>query len=85
MIRPVRWTKQARKELLRLDVPTRRRILDTIDNLATESRGDVVRLHGISEAIFRLRVGGWRIFFCYEQEIRILVLRIRPRGDAYKA
>ncbi len=45
----------------------------------------MVRLHGITEAIYRLRVGGWRIFFRYEEEIQILVIRIRPQGDAYKA
>jgi len=43
----------------------------------------VRRLQGMDE-VYRLRVGDWRVIFSYQDDLTILVHRVRPRGDAYK-
>jgi mRNA interferase RelE/StbE len=45
---------------------------------------DVRKLEG-EEALFRLRVGGWRVIFDRQDELKIIAIeKIKPRGDAYK-
>jgi mRNA interferase RelE/StbE len=66
-----------------LDATTRQRILAAVKRLCDESQGDVRRLQGVSE-VYRLRVGDWRVIFSYQDDLTILVHRVRPRGDAYK-
>jgi mRNA interferase RelE/StbE len=80
----VEWTKRALRELARLDRATQDRIIAAVDELAGSQRGEVRRIKGTSEEVFRLRVGDWRVIFTYESEATVLVLRVRPRGDAYK-
>lgn len=71
----------AAKYLRRLDRPQRERLQHA---LATLPAGDVRRLAG-EGGLWRLRVGGWRVIFERDSTgRRILVLAIRPRGDAYK-
>jgi mRNA-degrading endonuclease RelE of RelBE toxin-antitoxin system len=44
----------------------------------------VIKLHGIGEE-WRLRVGDWRDRFQYDTEtMTIVVLRVLPRGRAYR-
>ncbi|HKV07016.1 MAG TPA: type II toxin-antitoxin system RelE/ParE family toxin [Thermoanaerobaculia bacterium] len=83
MKRRAEWTKQALKEAARLDATTRQRILAAIKRLCEENQGDVRRLQGMDE-VYRLRVGDWRVIFSYQDDLTILVHRVRPRGDAYK-
>lgn len=83
MNRRVEWTKRALKEAARLDVITRQRILSAIRNLCEENHGDVRRLKGVDE-VYRLRVGDWRIIFSYQDDLAVVIHRVRPRGDAYK-
>ncbi|MCB1036513.1 MAG: type II toxin-antitoxin system RelE/ParE family toxin [Acidobacteria bacterium] len=84
MRRQVEWAKRALKALSRIDRGTQNRILAAIENLAERNQGDIRRLEGLKEEVFRLRVGGWRVIFSYPSDAAILVLRIRPRGDVYK-
>jgi len=80
----VRWLDRALKEAERLDRPTRQRIFDAVDRLAATGQGDVRPLQGRSDE-YRLRVGNWRILFQRDgEQLVMLVLRVRPRGDAYK-
>lgn len=75
---------RARKDLRRLDPPTRKRILNAIARLAqsAELTGDVKRLRGSDE--YRLRVGDWRVRFEREdRKLTIIVVRVLPRGRAY--
>jgi len=81
--RGAEWTKQALKEATRLDATTRQRVLAAIKRLCEENHGDVRRLQGMDE-VYRLRVGDWRVIFSYQDDLTILVHRVRPRGDAYK-
>lgn len=75
---------RARKDLRRIDPPTRERILRAITRLAqgAELTGDVKRLTGSHE--YRLRVGDWRVRFERDGARRIIVIvRVLPRGRAY--
>ena len=71
----------AGKQLRRLNEPALSRIAKAIDGLAKEPPdGDIRRLKGLDG--FRLRVGGYRIFFRDMDGIRF-VYKIAPRGGAY--
>jgi mRNA interferase RelE/StbE len=75
---------RARKDLRRIDPPTRKRIVNAIARLAqgAELTGDVKRLRGSDE--YRLRVGDWRVRFEREdRKLTIIVVRVLPRGRAY--
>jgi mRNA interferase RelE/StbE len=65
---------RARKDLRRIDPPTRKRILHAIARLAqgAELTGDVKRLQGSHE--YRLRVGDWRVRF--ERDDRQIIITI---------
>ena len=74
----------ARKDLRRIDPPTRERILRAIARLAqsAELTGDVKRLQGSHE--YRLRVGDWRVRFERDRrQLVITIVRVLPRGRAY--
>jgi mRNA interferase RelE/StbE len=61
-----------------------RRILAAITRIAEIARGDVARLHG-SDNEFRLRVGDWRVRFLMRGPNNLIeVVRILPRGRAYR-
>ena len=75
---------RARKDLRRIDPPTRQRILRAIARLAqgAELTGDIKRLQGSHE--YRLRVGDWRVRFEREdRQLIITIVRVLPRGRAY--
>lgn len=75
---------RARKDLRRIDPPTRERILSAITRLAqgAELAGDIKRLSGSGE--YRLRVGDWRVRFeRVDRQLTIVVVRVLPRGRAY--
>lgn len=75
---------RARKDLRRIDPPTRARILSAITRLAegAELTGDVKRLRESEE--YRLRVGDWRVRFeRHDRQLVIVVVRVLPRGRAY--
>lgn len=79
----VRYTRQAEKDLGRLDPPIRRRIAVAVDSLATGDAAGVVHLQGTA-ADYRLRVGDWRLIFRRDRRhLIILVVRVLPRGRAY--
>lgn len=82
MTRQVQWTRRALRAVSRLDRPTRERIGREVESFAATGQGDVKRLKGKLDGLFRLRVGDWRVFFS-EEESRLLIRAVRPRGDAY--
>ncbi len=81
----VELTPAARRDLRRLDSQIRRRVIDALDGLSAQPpRGDVRRLTGINEE-WRLRVGDWRVRFTREQATyTVYILRVLPRGRAYR-
>jgi mRNA interferase RelE/StbE len=84
LIRQIRWTSRAEKDLERLDRKTQQRIVTAVDRFAQAGQGDVKRLQGMKEEIFRLRVGEWRVLFSQDETTcLVLILRIHPRSGAY--
>ena len=73
------YSKQAKKSIEKLDVPTKSRIKKGIEKLPS---GDIKRLKGYTN-LYRLTIGGWRILFTMVAN-EILIEDVLPRGDAYK-
>ena len=72
-------TKTAVKDIKKLDVPTRERILQGIHKLPL---GDVKRLQGYTN-YYRLRIGDFRIIYSVNGET-VIVSAVLPRGEVYK-
>ncbi|GMA66265.1 type II toxin-antitoxin system RelE/ParE family toxin (plasmid) [Alicyclobacillus fastidiosus] len=80
----VEWSRQSIRDLRRLDKPTTSRIVNAVEMFAHTGHGDVKKLTNAGGQ-YRLRVGDWRVRFTVDTEVRILgVLRVLPRGEAYK-
>jgi mRNA interferase RelE/StbE len=78
------WSPPALRDLRRLDRTVATRVLEALRILAEERRGDVRRLQG-QEARWRLRVGDWRVIFTYDADAHaIVILSVKPRGEAYR-
>ena len=73
----------AKKRILKIPDPDRKRILAAVDALHSELSGDIRPLTGREE--WRLRVGGWRILLNVDIPSRlVVVLLVDSRGDVYK-
>jgi len=76
---------RARRSLNRLDLPTRTRIVAAIQKFDETGQGDVIKLTDKNPPEYRLRVGGWRVRFAWEQASDILiVLYVFKRGQGYE-
>jgi len=82
----VEITHPAARDIKRLDAPVRRRILAALDDLKTDPpTGDIKRLTGSKPPQWRLRVGDLRVRFNRDPAMRtVLILRVLPRGRAYR-
>jgi len=79
------WTPRAQRDLARLDRPTRERIVAAVLRLAETRQGDVIKLAGKQPPEYRLRVGGWRVRFAWDQGSGVLiVLHVFNRGQGYE-
>lgn len=79
----VEWTERALKDAARLDQSQRERILQAIERLSATGHGDVKRVRG-TEREWRLRVGDWRVRLEHRPGGTLVILRVLPRGAAYK-
>ena len=81
------FRKQAIKALRRIPAMQSQRILVALDNLAdAPDRWDVDVAPLTGQPGYRLRVGSIRVIFERDDaERHIEILRIAPRGDAYRA
>ena len=79
-------SNSAEKDLSKLSKPTFKKVEVAIDGLANEPRPQgVKKLKGLSEDIYRIRVGDYRIIYSIEDKIRIIdIRRVRHRKDAYE-
>jgi len=78
--------QRAKKDLTRLDVPVRRRIVKATRKLAEDPHSGALRkLTGrAGGSKFRLRVGDWRILVTLDEDTNtVQVQRVLPRGRAY--
>lgn len=75
--------QRAKRDLTRLDVPVRQRIVKAARKLAENpDSGALRKLTGRPES--RLRVGDWRVLVTLDKETKtIQVQRVLPRGRAY--
>jgi len=83
----VKIRRQAKRKLRALPRPEKQRIAEKIHKLGLNPDNeelDVKKLEG-EEGLFRLLVGGWRVIFDRQDELKIIAIeKIKPRGDAYK-
>jgi mRNA-degrading endonuclease RelE of RelBE toxin-antitoxin system len=70
--------------LKRLDRSVQRRVVDAVKHFARTGEGDVIRLIDVEPPEYRLRVGDWRVRFARDEKHRLHVLRVLPRGKAYR-
>jgi mRNA interferase RelE/StbE len=82
--RQVKWTSRASKDLARLDRQTQRRIVAVVKRFAETGYGDIKRLKGPEEEVYRLRVGDWRVFSSLRDALIVRVQRVHPRSSAYR-
>lgn len=78
----IEWRPRARKDLGRLDPEVHSRVIDAVGRLSEDQTG-VRRLEGYKPALFRVRVGDWRILFTIEAGVAT-IQRVLPRDKAYK-
>ena len=82
----VEYSKATRKALRRLPRNLANRLLDKIDAIALDpyaQHNNVTAV--IGTPYHRLRVGDWRVIYeIQDNQLIILVLKIKPRGGAYR-
>lgn len=80
------YTKQATKVLRRMPSNTASLIRDKLKKIAADPFGThnyATKLQG--RPAYRLRVGDWRVIYeINNDELRILVIKIAPRGEVYR-
>ena len=77
-------TPPARRDLRRLDRHTAQRVLAALDRYAETGHGDVRRLTAMGDEL-SLRVGDWRVRYVLNHQTHTIdVLRVLPRGRAYR-
>ena len=74
-----KFDRLAVKQIEKLDGSMKQRIKEGIEKLPL---GDIERLAG-SKVRFRLRVGGYRVFFTMVGK-SIVINEVLPRGSSYK-
>jgi mRNA interferase RelE/StbE len=76
-------TRRARKDLERLDPPSRRRIIEKLTELAAEPLRHAVRLTDPRLGAYRFRIGEWRVIFDVIDD-QLVILRIGHRREIYR-
>lgn len=77
------WEPAARADLRKLDRETAMRILLTLTRYGDTGEGDVKMLTD-RDALYRLRVGKWRLFFDLDSSNTVRIHGIDNRGQAYR-
>lgn len=79
------YSKQAIKVLRKLPTHLAKKLKESIDELAKapQDAKNVTKLQGRDG--YRLRVGEWRVIYDLDNgQLIITVIKVSPRGDAYK-
>ena len=77
------WSLEARADLRRIDRETALEILHCVDRFLSTRNGDVKKLKP-PQTGFRLRCGDYRLFFEFKNEMRIEIIGVRHRREAYR-
>ena len=82
-MKTTQYTKQAQKGLAKMPRPQAKKMHQALTEIANGKTREksITKLHG--EDGYRLRRGGYRAIYLVTKN-GIKVLRINPRGDAYK-
>ena len=86
---PRRWQviveRNADRRMSRLPKEVRSRLLVALDRLAENPRHPgVIKLQGYS-ALYRVRVGDWRIVFTIrDEQLIVIVVEVDTRGGVYR-
>lgn len=82
----VAFTKEALKTLRRIPRNVANLIREKIDTIAADPyapHNNVTKLVG--RPGYRLRIGDWRVIYnLQDEQLVMLVIKIRPRGDVYE-
>lgn len=80
----VEFLPSAARALAKLDRAVQRRIARRVDRLASDPRGDAVKLRGADD-VWRARVGDYRILYSIEDaRLLVLVIKLGHRRDVYR-
>ena len=81
----IEYTKAARKDLRKLDQATRDRIGASIDHLASDPHPPGSRKMVGSEALFRIRVGDYRVIYEVRNKLlTVFIIKVGHRGNIYR-
>ena len=80
----VLWTRSALRDMKNLDRPVAVRVHAALSRYAETGHGDIRKLQAVDDR-WRLRVGEWRAEISLDYTSRVItVLRVSPRGSAYR-
>ena len=82
----VEFSPAARRQLRKLDPPTRKRILRRVERLEKQPRPKTAKkLQNSTEPLYRVREGDYRIVYTIEDDkLIVLVIRIGHRSEVYR-
>lgn len=82
----VEFLRSAARAFAKLERPVQRRLASRIDRLAEDPRaGDVRKLRGTDDDVWRLRVGDFRVLYRIEDDrLLILVVAVGHRRSVYR-
>ena len=84
----IKYSRDALKFLAKLDSKAVTRFRTAVHGLTkSPPEGDIRPLQGFNDGRKRLRVGGWRVIYRYDQDGELevlLIIDIGNRGDIYK-
>jgi len=82
----VEIARPAKRQLIKLDAPTRKKVSRRIDSLAKEPRPPgVAKLTDVPLPIYRVREGQYRVLYTInDDELIVLVVRVARRSEAYR-
>jgi mRNA interferase RelE/StbE len=81
----VDFTTGAAKEIRKLDVGARRRILASLAELATEPRPKGCKKLAGEPSAWRIRIGDYRVLYEIQDDIlTVTVVRVAHRREVYK-
>ena len=81
----ITFTRSARKELETLDAKAVKRIFPVIEMLAAEPRPQGVRKLQGERALWRIRIGDYRVIYAINDPDRnVDIIAVRHRREAYR-
>jgi mRNA interferase RelE/StbE len=81
----IEWKPSARKEIRKLDVSVRRRVIEAVEGLGRDPRPVGSATLAGSPGWRRIRIGSYRVVYeVRDDALVVLVLRVGARGGVYR-